>query len=50
MNNSERSNTVSLLEKYKFSNKYFSSAEKLKNDIIKKTVIPLGLNFNLVTK
>ena len=45
MNNSEEVSSISLVEKYKFSNKYFISVEKLKDDIIKKTIIPHQVEF-----
>ena len=45
MTNSEKLKKVTLVDKYKFSNRYFSSAEKLKNDIIEKTIIPHQVEF-----
>ena len=34
-----------LIDKYKFSNKYFSSTEKLKEEILNKTIIPHQVEF-----
>ena len=36
---------VTLVDKYKFSNQYFESPEKLKKEIIKKTIIPNQVEF-----
>ena len=43
--NISSSKDVSLVEKYKFSNQYFVSPEKLKDEIIKKTIIPHQVEF-----
>lgn len=45
MSNSEKNTSVSLIDKYKFSNKYFASPEKLKEQIINKSVIPHQVEF-----
>ena len=48
-NNIEKKNStqknVTLVDKYKFSNQYFESPEKLKKEIIKKTIIPNQVEF-----
>jgi len=45
MNNSEKLNKVTLLDRYSFSNNYFTSAIELKNNIINKTIIPYQVEF-----
>ena len=43
--NTPSSKNVSLVDKYKFSNQYFDSPDKLKEEIIKKTIIPHQVEF-----
>ena len=43
--NTTSSKKISLVDKYKFSNQYFDSPEKLKEEIIKKTIIPHQVEF-----
>ena len=43
--NTASSKKISLVDKYKFSNQYFDSPEKLKEEIIKKTIIPHQVEF-----
>ena len=45
INKNTSAKNVSLVDKYKFSNQYFDSPEKLKEEIIKKTIIPHQVEF-----